>query len=65
MTRQCAWCDRYLSLDTSEPFITHGICECCAEQVRDSFRKSPAVSDILEEMLLTQQATGREMVPLC
>jgi len=39
MTRQCAWCSEYFSLDTSQPYITHGICEDCAEQIRHSMQE--------------------------
>lgn len=36
MTRQCAWCDRYLSFMPSATQVTHGICERCAEEIRRS-----------------------------
>lgn len=36
MTRQCAWCDRFLSFTPSATQVTHGICEQCAEQIRHS-----------------------------
>jgi hypothetical protein len=38
MTRQCAWCNRYLGLVTPSAGITHGICEHCASRVRASLR---------------------------
>ena len=34
MTRQCAWCDRYLSVVPSATQVTHGICDSCAERIR-------------------------------
>jgi hypothetical protein len=34
MTRQCAWCDRYLSFKSTASQVTHGICDRCAERVR-------------------------------
>lgn len=37
MTRQCAWCTRYLDLVQSETCVTHGICESCVERIRHSF----------------------------
>jgi hypothetical protein len=37
MTRQCAWCARYLDFVESETCVTHGICESCVERIRRSF----------------------------
>jgi hypothetical protein len=37
MTRQCAWCTRYLDFVQSETCVTHGICENCVERIRHSF----------------------------
>ena len=34
MTRQCAWCNRYISFQPSATYVTHGICERCTEQIR-------------------------------
>lgn len=39
MTRQCAWCNDYFSLDSSQPYVTHGICDDCAEQIRHSMQE--------------------------
>ena len=51
MTRQCAWCATYLDFVHSGTCVTHGICESCAERIRQS---------IAEE--LTPPSDGRVMV---
>jgi hypothetical protein len=58
MTRQCAWCERYLSFGRSG-VVTHGICDHCAEKLRQSIphrKTAPASSS--HEFLKTDRTTS-------
>ncbi len=61
MTRQCAWCERYLSFGTSGR-VTHGICDSCAEQIRESHRKKAATSPSAESLLTTDATTSEALL---
>ena len=62
MTRQCAWCERYLSFGTTG-HVTHGICEQCAQQIRESLQeKKIAASPSSDEVLLARDSPLRDAV---
>jgi hypothetical protein len=54
MTRQCAWCDCYLDPVQVGADVTHGICDRCAERIRQSMLEG--VTPLFKEMLRTTKA---------
>jgi hypothetical protein len=62
MTRQCAWCERYLSFGTTG-HVTHGICDQCAQHIRQSLQEEKkAAIPSSEEILLSRDSQVHDAV---